>query len=42
MKIALIQQKYYGNREKTLKKTIKSIKKASINNSDLVARVTSK
>jgi len=36
MKVALIQQKYYGNREKTIKKTIKSIKKASDNNSDLV------
>jgi len=36
MKIAIIQQKYNGNREKTIKKTIKSIKKASINNSDLV------
>jgi len=36
MKVALIQKKYYGNTEKTLKKTIKSIKKASLKNSDLV------
>jgi len=36
MKIALIQEKYYANREKTINKTIKKIKKASINNSDLV------
>lgn len=36
MKVALVQKKYNGNRKKNLKKTIKSIKKASINNSDLV------
>jgi len=36
MKVALIQQKYYGNREKTIKKTIKRIKKASHNDVDLV------
>ena len=36
MKVALIQKKYYGNTEKTLKKTVKSISKASANNSDLV------
>ena len=36
MKVALIQKKYYGNTEKTLKKTVKYISKASSNNSDLV------
>jgi len=36
MKIAIIQQEYRGSRESTIKKTIKNIKKASINNSDLV------
>ena len=36
MKVALIQKKYYGNTKKTLKKTVKSINKAYINNSDLV------
>ena len=36
MKIAIIQQEYKGNRESTIKKTIKNIKKASNNNSDLV------
>jgi len=36
MKVALIQQKYYGRREKTIKKTIKNIKKASRNGVVLV------
>jgi len=36
MKVALIQQKYYADRKKTINKTIKNIRKASINNSDLV------
>jgi len=36
MKVALIQQKYYGSRDKTIKKTIKRIKKASRNDVDLV------
>jgi len=36
MKIAIIQQKYYAHRKKTINKTIKKIKKASVNNSDLV------
>jgi len=36
MKIAIVQQEYKDNRESTIKKTIKSIKKASDNNLDLV------
>jgi len=36
MKVALIQKKYYGNTEKNLKKTINSIKKASIKGISLV------
>ena len=36
MKVALIQKKYYGNTQKTLKKTINNIKKASIKGVSLV------
>ena len=36
MKVALVQKKYYGNTRKTLKKTIKSIEKASLKGSELV------
>ena len=36
MRVALVQKKYYGNTQKNLKKTIKSIKKASINKVSLV------
>ena len=36
MKVALVQKKYYGNTRKTLKKTIKSIRKASFKGSELV------
>jgi len=36
MKVALVQKKYNGNTEKNLKKTIKSIEKASLKGSELV------
>ena len=36
MRVALVQKKYYGNTQKNLKKTIKSIKKASIKKVSLV------
>lgn len=36
MKIALIQQKYHGSKEKTIKKTLEQIKEASINKAKLV------
>ncbi len=36
MKVALVQKKYYGNTKKTIKKTVKSIKKASIKGCQLV------
>lgn len=36
MKVALIQQKYYGNKEMTVKETLERIKTASINGAELV------
>ena len=36
MKVALVQKKYNGNTEKNLKKTIRSIEKASLKGSELV------
>lgn len=36
MKVALIQQKYHGSKEKTIEKTIEMIKEASRNRSELV------
>ena len=36
MKIALIQQKYYGTKKKTIKKTVSMIEEASIKGSELV------
>jgi N-carbamoylputrescine amidase len=36
IKIALIQQKYYNNKKKTIQKTVSMIKEASQNNSELV------
>jgi len=36
MKVALIQKKYYGNIETTIKKTLRSIKTASVNGAELV------
>jgi len=36
MKVALVQKKYYGNTKKTIKKTVKSIKKASSKGCQLV------
>lgn len=36
MKVALIQKKYYGNIETTIKETLRSIKTASVNGAELV------
>ncbi len=36
MRVALVQKKYYGNTLKNIKKTVKSIEKASLNKVDLV------